>query len=152
MTSAAADRFMWKSPHPLSLKGLHLCVSEFFPLSSFYAKSTLRFSACLSKRIRSFRTSSRKCIIPFFATAGSVFCYFPDIWYCKLHKQGAWEINKFLDLPAWRKGLQLSIRVSLSNSSTFSSHALQSLQFANCREFVWKTAQSDKERLWDYFA
>lgn len=139
MTSAAADRFMWKSPSLLLASSFFLervAPMHFSVLPSSLLLCKKYFTVfCLSEQKDSkFSQQQQKIHYPFFSTAGSVFCYFPDIWYCKLHKQGAWEINKFLDLPAWRKGLQFSICVSLSNSFTFSSHALLFLQFAIFRD------------------
>lgn len=157
MTSAAADRFMWKSPSLLlalsflleRVAPMHFSV---LPSSLLLCKKVLYgFLPVWAKGFEVFATAAQNSL-SFFSTAGSVFCYFPDIWYCKLHKQGAWEINKFLDLPAWRKGLQFSICVSLSNSNLPFPLTLCyfcSLRFAEI--LVWKTTQHDKGTLWDCF-
>jgi len=77
-------------------------------------KSVLRFSACLSKRILALETLAKKgnlhpasllhlpeLLREFVAQSFIVLfcehcCHFPDIRYCKLHKHGAWEINKLI--------------------------------------------------------
>jgi len=77
-------------------------------------KSVLRFSACLSKRILALETLAKKGNLhpasllhlpellrefvaqSFIVLFGGHCCHFPDIRYCKLHKHGAWEINKLI--------------------------------------------------------
>lgn len=157
MTSAAADRFMWKPPSLLLASSFLLervAPMHFSVLPSSLLLCKKYFTVfCLSEQKDSkFSQQQQKIHYPFFSTAGSVFCYFPDIWYCKLHKQGAWEINKFLDLPAWRKGLQFLICVSLSNSNL--PFPLTLCYFCSlwiAEILVWKTTQHDKGTLWDCF-
>lgn len=139
MTSAAADRFMWKSPSLLLASSFLLervAPMHFSVLPSSLLLCKKYFTVfCLSEQKDSkFSQQQHKIHYPFFSTAGSVFCYFPDIWYCKLHKQGAWEINKFLDLPAWRKGLQFSICVSLRIPIYLFLSRSAIFAVANCRD------------------